>query len=405
MTVLDSIKREEYLNKLIAFKDKQIIKIITGIRRCGKSTLMEMFVDYLKANGVTDDQIIFLNLEDYDNKVLREPDALHKYIKERLLTNKMTYILIDEVQQCKEFPEVIDSLFIKKNTDIYLTGSNAIMLSSEIATMLSGRYVEISMLPLSFKEYASATDSKQSLSEKYRDYVEKGTFPYILQLKDQPKEIHDYLDSLFNTIIVKDIATRKKLTDIMMLESVVRFVYDNIGNQLSTKKIADTMTSDGRKIDAKTVEKYLEALISSFAVYKAERYNVRGKQRLKTLEKYYAADIGLRYTLLGSQSTDVGRILENIIYLELLRRGNEVYVGKIDELEVDFVAIYEKRPVYYQVAATVRDSNTLERELAPLRKINDHYQKFILTLDDDPEADYNGIRRINALDWLIGKIY
>lgn len=401
---MNTIIRKEYLDKLIALKDKQIIKVITGIRRCGKSTLMEQFRDRLQENGVTDAQIIFINLEDYDNKELRQPDALHKYIKERLVKGKMTYIFIDEVQQCKEFPEVIDSLFIKPDTDIYLTGSNAVMLSSEIATMLSGRYVEISMLPLSFKEFVSASDSNRSLSGNYRDYVEYGSFPYILQLKDQPKEIRDYLDSLFNTIVVKDIASRKKITDVMMLESVVRFVYDNIGNPLSTKKIADTMTSDGRKIDAKTVEKYLDALISCFAVYKAERYNVKGKQRLKTQEKYYATDIGLRYVLLGSQSTDVGRILENIVYLELLRRGYEVYVGKIDNLEVDFVAVDDKRTTYYQIAATVRDSKTLERELSPLQKINDHYPKYILTLDDDPDADYDGIRRINALEWLVGAV-
>ena len=399
---MNTIRREEYLNKLIAFKDKQIIKVITGIRRCGKSTLMEMFCDHLRNSGITDEQIIYINLEDYDNKELCQPDALHKYIKERLAKDKMTYIFIDEVQQCAEFPKVIDSFFIKKNTDIYLTGSNAVMLSSEIATMLSGRYVEISMLPLSFKEFVSASDDNRNLSEKYKEYVEYGAFPYVLQLKDHPREIRDYLDSLFNTIIVKDIASRKKLTDIMMLESVVRFVYDNISNQLSTKKIADTMTSDGRKIDTKTIEKYLDALISSFAVYKAERYNVRGKQRLKTLEKYYAVDIGLRYALLGSQSTDVGRMLENIVYLELLRREYEVYVGKIDDLEVDFVAVDEdKRTTYFQVAATVRDSKTLERELAPLQKINDHYQKYILTLDEDPDADYNGIRRINVLEWLL----
>lgn len=401
---MNTIIRKEHLDKLIALKDKQIIKVITGIRRCGKSTLMEQFRDHLQENGVTDAQIIFINLEDYDNKELRQPDALHKYIKERLVKGKMTYIFIDEVQQCKEFPEVIDSLFIKPDTDIYLTGSNAVMLSSEIATMLSGRYVEISMLPLSFKEFVSASDSNRSLSGNYRDYVEYGSFPYVLQLKDQPKEIRDYLDSLFNTIVVKDIASRKKITDVMMLESVVRFVYDNIGNPLSTKKIADTMTSDGRKIDAKTVEKYLDALISCFAVYKAERYNVKCKQRLKTQEKYYATDIGLRYVLLGSQSTDVGRILENIVYLELLRRGYEVYVGKIDNLEVDFVAIDDKRTTYYQVAATVRDSKTLERELSPLQKINDHYPKYILTLDDDPDADYDGIRRINALEWLVGAV-
>ena len=398
---MERIAREEYLNKLIAFKDKQIIKIITGVRRCGKSTLMELFQDHLRQNGIKEDQIVAVNLEDYDFKELRQPDALHKYLKERLVKGGMTYIFIDEVQQCGDFPEVIDSLFIKPDVDIYLTGSNASLFSSEIATLLSGRYVEISMLPLSFKEYVSSTGSTDDLSRKYREYIETSSFPYVLNLKGQPKEIRDYLESLYSTIVIKDISSRRKITDTMMLESVIRFVYDNIGSQLSTKKIADTMTSEGRKIDVKTVKKFLDALLKCFAAYKASRYNIKGKQHLKTLEKYYAVDIGLRYALLGTRSTDVGHILENVIYLELLRRGCEVYVGKVDDLEVDFVAVDNKRTVYYQVAASVRDGKTLERELAPLQKINDHYQKLLLTLDDDPEADYNGIRRINALEWLM----
>lgn len=260
------------------------------------------------------------------------------------------------------------------------------------------------MLPLSFKEYVSSTGSTSELSRKYISYLEISSFPYALELANQPKELHDYLDGIYNTIVVKDIAKRHKIPDTLMLESVLRFVFDNIGNQLSTKKIADTMTSEGRKIDVKTVEKYMKALMESYIVYQAKRYNVNGKQHLKTLEKYYAVDIGLRYMLLGSRSTDVGHILENVIYLELLRRGCEVSVGKIDELEVDFVAMGEKRPTYYQVAATVRDEKTLARELAPLQKITDHYPKYILTLDDDPEADYDGIRRINALDWLMGTV-
>lgn len=396
------IERKEYLDKLIAFRDKNIIKVITGVRRCGKSVLLELFQNYLLKQGVSEEQIVAINLEDYDFYELREPAKLHSYIKERLNKDKLTYIFIDEVQHCEDFPRVVDSLYLKKNVDIYLTGSNANLLSSEIATLLSGRYVEIMMLPLSFKEYVSSTGDTKELSRKYLEYIENSSFPYTLDLKGQPKEITLYLEGLYNTIVVKDISQRKKFPDTMMLESIARFVFDNIGNPMSTKKIADTMTSFGRKIDVKTVEKYVRALMESFIVYQAKRYNIKGKQYLKTLEKYYVVDIGLRYMLLGSRSTDVGHILENVIYLELLRRGYDVYVGKIDDLEVDFVAQDQKKTIYYQVAATVRDKNTLKRELSPLQKISDHYPKVILTLDDDPEADYDGIRRINALDWLIG---
>lgn len=398
------IERKEYLEKLIAFRDKQVIKIITGVRRCGKSTLMELFQDYLKSQGVLEEQIVAVNLEDYDFYELRNPKKLHTYIKERLVQGKMTYIFLDEIQHCEEFPEVVDSLHIKKDVDIYLTGSNAKMLSSEIATLISGRYVEISMLPLSFKEYVLSTGSTSELARKYTAYVETSSFPYAIQLAKQPKELRDYLDGIYNTIVVKDIAQRNKIPNPMMLESVLRFIFDNIGNQLSTKKIADTMTSNGRKIDVKTVEKYLKALMESYIVYQAKRYNVKGKQHLKTLEKYYAVDIGLRYLLLGTSSSDVGHILENIVFLELLRRGNEVFIGKIDDLEVDFVAMDGKQTTYYQVAASVRDEKTLARELASLEKISDHYPKIVLTLDEDPQADYNGIRRINALDWLMGTV-
>lgn len=395
------IQRHRYDEKLKAFKDKQIIKVITGVRRCGKSTLLKQYQEYLKKQGVEDNRIIFINFEDYDFANLRNPDKLYAYIKERLVEGKMTYIFLDEIQQVSEFPKIVDSLYIKDNVDLYITGSNAYMLSSEIATLLSGRYVEIMMLPLSFAEYVTSTGDSTNLGRKYTDYLLNSSFPYTLDLRWQPNEIRDYLDAVYNTIVVKDVASRKKINDTMMLESVTRFVFDNIGNSLSTKKIADTMTSDGRKIDVKTVEKYIEALKESYIIYQAKRYNVKGKQYLKTLEKYYVVDIGMRYMLLGSRSTDVGHILENVIYLELIRRGYEVYVGKVDDTEVDFVATYLGRTVYFQVAATVRDELTLKRELTPLQKINDHYPKFILTLDEDPEADYDGIRRINALDWLL----
>lgn len=398
------IQRKEYLDKLIAFRDKQIIKAVTGIRRCGKSTLLEIYQNYLLEQGVQPEQIIAINFEDYDYEELTNGAKLHAYIKERLVKGKTTYIFLDEVHHVDDFAKVVDSLYIKKGVDLYITGSNAYMLSSEIATLISGRYVRIEMLPLSFKEYVESTGSESDLSRKYVDYLENSSFPYTLELAGQPKEIRDYLEGLFSTIVVKDITQRKKITDTMMLKSVLRFLFDNIGNQLSSKKVADTMTSDGRKIDVKTVEKYVEALMESYVVYQASRYNIKGKQYLKTLEKYYVVDIGMRYMLLGSRSTDVGHILENVVYLELRRRGYEIYVGKVDELEVDFVVMDGKRTIYYQVAATVRDENTLKRELAPLQKIADHYPKFILTLDEDPEADYEGIRRVNALDWLLGKV-
>lgn len=398
------LERTEYLQKLIAFRDKHIIKIITGIRRCGKSTLMEIFQDYLKANHVEKAQILAVNFEDFDYRELRDAEKLHAYVKGHMAKDKMTYLFLDEIQHVESWPDVIDSLYLRKNLDIYITGSNAYLLSSEIATLISGRYVEIRMLPLSFKEYVKARGGEDNLARRYREYIEYSSFPYTLELAGQPKEIRDYLESIYHTIVVKDLTVRKKIPDVMMLESVARYLFDNIGNTVSTKKIADTMTSDGRKIDVRTVEKYVEALTECFIFYQAKRYNVKGKQYLKTLEKYYAVDVGLRYMLLGSKAIDAGHILENVVYLELLRRGYDVYVGKVDELEVDFVAMDDQRVTYYQVAATVREENTLQRELKSLQKINDHYQKLILTLDEDPEADYEGIRRVNVLDWLMGYV-
>lgn len=396
------IQREEYLNKLIAFRDKQLIKIVTGIRRCGKSTLLELYQQWLKEQGVEENQIISINFEDMDYEELTDHRKLYAYIKERLVDDKMTYVFLDEVHNIDNFPKVVDSLYIKKNVDMYITGSNAYMLSSEIATLISGRYVQIEMLPLSFKEYMESTGSMNDRGIKYTEYLQNSSFPYTLELKGQPDEIRDYLEGLYNTIVVKDIVNRKKISDPMMLKSVLKFVFDNIGSSLSSKKIADTMTSNGRKIDTKTVEKYLEALAESYIIYQAKRYNIKGKQYLKTLEKYYVVDIGLRFMLLGSRQMDAGHILENVVYLELLRRGYDVYVGKVDEFEVDFVAQNSKGVSYFQVALSVRDNKTLERELRPLQSIKDHYPKVLLTMDEDPEVHYDGIRRINARDWLLG---
>ena len=399
---MERIERREYLSKLKRFRAKKLIKVITGVRRCGKSTLMEIYRDWLITQGVSSQRIVFINFEDYDYFSLRDPRNLYNYIKKLLSDTEMNYLFFDEIQHVKDFPDVINSLNLKPYTDIYLTGSNAYMLSGELATLLSGRYVEIPMLPLSFREYVEAIGGQDNLQDSYNRYVTNSSFPYTLEL-DSTEEISNYLDAVYNTIVVKDIMTRLKIQDVTMLESVIRFAADNIGNILSTKRIADLLKAEGRKIDQKTVEKYMHALCETFFLYEAKRYNIKGRQLFKSLSKYYLVDIGLRRMLLGSRGFDVERILENEVYLELLHRHRQVYVGKNDQLEVAFVTMNADGLAYYQVAATVRDPATLERELASLRNIDDHYPKYLLTLDDDPDSDYDGILRINALKWMMNE--
>ena len=278
------VERKEYLEKLIAWKDKKLIKIVTGVRRCGKSMLLEIYQNYLKQHNVEKEQIIAINFENLDYEELTDYKKLYNYLKEHLVTNKMTYIFLDEIQNVPDFPKVLDSLYIKNNVDIYVTGSNAYMLSSEIATMISGRYVQIEMLPLSFREYMESTGSMNDRGIKYAEYLQNSSFPYTLELKNQPNEIREYLEGIYNTIVVKDIVNRKKITDTMMLKSVLQFIFDNIGNPLSSKKIADTMTSAGRKIDTRTIEKYLEAFRESYIIYQTKRYDIKGKQYLKRWE-------------------------------------------------------------------------------------------------------------------------
>lgn len=398
------IERKEYLNALKRWQDKQVIKVITGIRRCGKSTLMELFQQELRKQGVPEDRMISVNLEDFSNYEYRDPMKLHNFIVEKAAASaKKTYVFIDEIQNIENFPPMVDSLFLRKNLDLYITGSNAYMLSGELATHLSGRYVTIDMLPLSFSEYVEWTGNTSDLGRKYREYLETSSFPYVTELNGDQKAIEEYLSGIYHTVVLKDVLGRLKNADPMILESILRFVYSSTGSPISTKKIADTMTSEGRKIDVRTVEKYLAAFQDSYIVYQAKRFDIRGKQHLKTLEKYYAVDIGLRFFLLGRKNLDTGHLVENVVYLELLRRGYDVSIGKMDEYEVDFVAVSQEGTQYIQVAASVRDENTLLRELRPLQRIHDHYPKFILTLDDDPDADYDGIRRVNALEWLIRK--
>lgn len=395
------IERKEYMDRLIGYRDKQVMKIITGIRRCGKSTLLALFQQYLMENGVAPENIITVNFEDYDARNLCDPKALHDYISLRMAASGKTYVFLDEIQNVPEFQRVADSLYLRKNLDLYLTGSNAWFLSGDLATLLSGRYVKIDMLPLSFREYVSAAGTGD-LNRQYIEYLENSSFPGALEFMGNRKHIFGYLQGVYDSVVLKDVVGRYRIPDAMMLESLVLFAFENIGSRLSTKSISNAMNAASRKIDVKTVERYLSALTNSYILYQAKRYDIKGKQHLKTLDKYYAVDIGIRYLLLGKRGADVGHILENVVYLDLLRRGYHVYIGKIDELEVDFVAVDQSGRNYFQVAATVREQAVLDREIAPLRKISDHYPKYILTLDEDPDADYEGIRKVRVLDWLMG---
>lgn len=395
-----AIVREAYLEDLISLKDKNLIKVITGIRRCGKSTMFELYQDYLRCNGIEEEQIISVNLEDGDYRNIRTADTLYEYIMEKLVKDRQNYVFLDEVQQVENFQAAVDWLYVKKNVDLYITGSNAYILSGELATLLSGRYVEIKMLPLSFKEYVSAFPDNQNLAELYRNYLTNSSFPGTLEL-ERKQDIRMYLEGIYNTILLKDIVTRKRISDASTLERVVEFMFDNIGNLCSSTKIANAMTSAGKKIGVPTVESYLSSLTDSYILYRVGRYDIKGKQYLTTGFKYYVADIGLRYYLLGTRQVDQGHILENIVYLELLRRGYEVHIGKIGDAEVDFIAINSEGQEYYQVSQSVLEEQTLQRELASLEMIKDHNPKYLLTLDYTPTVSHNGIRQMNVLEWLI----
>lgn len=395
------VERPSYLDELKRWKDKDLIKVVTGIRRCGKSTLFELFISYLKDTGIKDEQIIHINLEDADYN-FKDYKELYDYIIEKVDKEKQYYVFLDEVQNVSKFQKAVDSLYIKKNIDVYITGSNAYLLSGELATLLSGRYIEIKMLPLSFKEYASAFNDN-NYQKLFLDYMKNGGMPGNLSiLQTNPNDIDKYLDGIFSTIVYKDIMVRNNITDKMLLESVLKFIFDSIGSPISTKKISDTLTSKGITTSNHTVENYITAYLESFLIYKAERFDVKGKNLLARDYKYYVVDTGLRSYLLGKKAdSDMGHILENIVYLELLRRGYKVYVGKVDELEVDFVTENRDGLKYYQVALTTRDEKVLERELRSLRKTGDHYPKYLLTLDMDLETDYDGITKINVIDWLL----
>lgn len=399
---MNIVERTEYIEELKKWKDKNLIKVVTGIRRCGKSTLFGLYIEYLKELKIDDKHIISINLEslDYDFKDYRE---LYDYVMSKINDDKKYYVFLDEIQNIEEFQKAVDGLYIKENIDIYITGSNAFLLSGELATLLTGRYVEIRMLPLSFKEYVSGFENNSNYQSLFLEYMKNGGMPGVLNILDLDTDgINIYLDSIFSTVIFKDIMARNKIVNKTLLENIIKFIFDSIGSVISTKKISDTLTSKGISISNHTVENYIRSFVESYLIYKAERFDVKGKKLLSRDYKYYVVDTGLRSYLLGKKAdSDMGHILENIVYLELLRRGYRVYVGKVNNTEIDFVAENRDGIKYFQVALTVRDEKVLERELRSLKNTEDHYPKYLITMDMDLTADYEGITKINIVDWLL----
>ena len=396
--------RDLYMSQLIQYRDTPLIKVITGIRRCGKSTLLLLFEEYLLNSGIAPDHIIRINFESFEFDSIVDYKQMHTYIKQRLINKSdRYYLLLDEVQVIVSWEKVINAFLVDANVDIYITGSNAYLLSSELSTLLSGRYVEIKMQALSFKEYLQFRHitSSEEIKKAFNDYLEFGALPIITELIKHPDTIGPFLEGIYNTVLMKDVIERNEIRDGALLENILKFVAANVGNIISTKKISDYLTSSGRKTTSDTIDNYLKMLESAFIIYKANRYDLKGKLFLKTLEKYYIVDIGIRNQLTGMRNTDYGYVLENVVYLELIRRGFDVAIGKIGPLEVDFVDTKANAKAYYQVCATILDESTRNRELKPLLSIKDNYPKYILTMDQTPFDDYSGIKIQNIIDFLI----
>lgn len=401
---MKTIIRESYLAWMQKWKNQQIIKVISGVRRCGKSTMFELFKTQLLEEGIRKEQIISINFESIEYEELTDYKKLYRYILDHLHKDGMNYIMLDEIQHVHNFEKAVDSLFIKENCDVYITGSNAYFMSGELATLLSGRYVELKMLPFSFSEFSEGfSSSSLSLQQIFQRYISYSSFPYIVRFDLDQQASYEYLQDIYHTILLKDVVTRLRVQDIVTLEKITKFMLHNVGNIVSINKIANTLKTQGTKIDVKTVDKYIKGLCDSLILYEATRYNIKGKQFLMQQSKYYCVDIGFRNMLVRSKESDIGHILENIVYLELLRRGYQVYVGTLPHGEVDFVAMKQNRIEYYQVSATTLAPQTLERELHPLRSIADNYPKYLLTLDEVfKDMDYDGILKRNVIDWLLG---
>lgn len=405
------VQRKEYLEKLIEWKDDDVIKVVTGIRRCGKSTLLMQYQDYLKSIGIEENQIIAVNFEELEYEELCDYKKLYAYIKDRLVADKITYIFLDEIQKVPSFEKVVDSLYVKPNIDIYITGSNAYILSGDLATLLTGRYVEISMLPLSFSEYMQVSDKDKESA--FADYIKYGGLPFVATMDRTDDKVDTYLEGIYNTVIVKDIEDRqkrqesnsdkRKINDIPLLKTIAKYLSSVIGSPVSLRGITNYLVSSGRKISANTVSNYVDALIESFIFYPAERFDIVGKQLLKANKKYYMVDLGIRNHILPRKYYDLGFSVENIVFFELLRRGCKVTIGKYQENEVDFVAEKRGEFTYIQVTADMVSESTFDREMKPLYAIQDNYEKIVLTLDKLTVGNYDGIRVVNVIDWLLNK--
>lgn len=396
------IARIDYINYLNKFKDMPLIKVISGVRRCGKSTLFLQYIEHLKSNNIDDNHIIFINFEDLEYEEYTNYKTLYNYLNKRIIDSKKYYIFLDEIQNVEKYEKTVDSLLVKGNCDIYITGSNAYMLSSELSTLLSGRYIEIKMFPLSFKEYVSYyKDVNNNYEDLFNKYIKSSSYPFSINFKEK-NLLNKYLEDIYNSIIIKDISLRIKKLDISLLHRIVKFMFDSIGSILSINNIANKLTSDGYKVDNKTVSKYIEVLTESMFFYKVERYDVKGKNILSSLEKYYVVDIGIRQIKLGRNYTDLGHIIENIVYLELMRRNYNVYIGYFTNAKIDFVAIKNGEMEYYQVCLSLLNEEVLKREVKSLKMINDNYPKYIISMDK-VGTNYNidGIKHINLIDWLM----
>lgn len=401
------INRPEYLTQLIQNKDVDLVKIITGIRRCGKSSLLDLFHQYLLQSGVLDDHIIHMNLESLRFRNLSNYLNFYDYVSERVPKNGKTYLIFDELQVINHWEKAIESFRLDFDVDIYITGSNAYLLSTEFSTLLSGRYVEIRMLPLSFKEFLNfyKFDENITIEEKFQKYLQFGGMPILREYQFNELRSNQALEGIYSTVVLKDILQRNNQTDQLMLNKITLFLCSNIGNITSPNNIGNVLSHEGeinnKNIASKTVNKYIDMLRSAFIFYSVGRYDIKGKQLLKTLEKNYIIDMGFRNMLLGYRDADRGHILENIVFLELIRREYRVYIGKVGETEVDFVCEKPNEKIYIQVTETIGSQETLERELRPLRMISDNYEKIILSMDRNYINSYDGIKSLNLIDWLL----